>query len=127
MAWQKTISDQIKLKFGGPHPVSNLSQTFRFPAPEGKEGLERHGLNVSRLTSLYVAWLRLTHKTEMLGEAVLGIAWCCQPHWMGNGQHPNLKMDMMNDGVLGVEVIIENNTMQLQQNFAENIFKYIFC
>ena len=67
------MSDQIKLKFGGPHPVSDLSQTFRFLAPEGMEGLGRHGLNVSRLTSLYVAWLRLTHKTEMLREAVLGI------------------------------------------------------
>ena len=32
-----------------PRPVSNLSQTFRFPAPDGKEGIERHGLNVSSL------------------------------------------------------------------------------
>ena len=78
-----------------PSPVSNLSQTFRSPAPEGKEGWGRHGLNVSRLISVIVAWLGLTHKTEILGEPVFGIAWCCQSHWMGHGQQPNLKMDMM--------------------------------
>ena len=37
----------------------------------------------------------LTHKTEMLGEPVFGVAWCYQPHCMGHGQHPNLKMDLM--------------------------------
>ena len=30
-----------------PHPVSNLSQTYRTPALEGEEGLERHGPNVT--------------------------------------------------------------------------------
>ena len=78
-----------------PFPVSNLAQTFRIPAPEGKEGLERHGLNTSRLISVIVAWPGLTHKAEMLGEPVFGVAWCCQCHWMGQGRHPNLKMDMM--------------------------------
>ena len=78
-----------------PRPVSNLSQTCRFPAPEGKEGIERQDLNVSRLISLIAAWLGWTHKTEMLGEPEFSVASCCQPHWMGQGQHPNIKMDMM--------------------------------
>ena len=52
---------------------------------------ERHCLNVSRPISVIVAWLGLTHKTEMFREPVFGVAWCCQPQ-MG---HPNLKMDMM--------------------------------
>ena len=30
-------------------------------------------------TSMNVAWLALTRKTEKLGEPVLGIAWCCHP------------------------------------------------
>ena len=34
-----------------PSPVSYLPQTYHFPVPEGKEGLERHGVNVSRLVS----------------------------------------------------------------------------
>ena len=50
-------------------PVSNLSQIFRFPLPEGKEGPERHGLNVSRLTSVIVAWLGLIHKTDRCSES----------------------------------------------------------
>ena len=25
-------------------------------------------------------------------EPVFDIAWCCQPHWMGHGQHRSLKM-----------------------------------
>ena len=54
-----------------------------------------HGLNLSRLMSVIVAWLGLIHKTEMHGEPVFGVAWCCQPHWMGHGPHPNLKMDVM--------------------------------
>ena len=24
---------------------------------------------------------------KMHGETVFGLAWCCQPHWMGHGQH----------------------------------------
>ena len=82
-----------------PLPVSNLSQTYcflPFLAPEGKEGLEWHGLNASRLISENVGWLlALTHKTKTLVESVFRIGWCCQPHWMVHGQHPNLKMDMM--------------------------------
>ena len=39
----------------GPRPVSNLSQTFRFPALERKEGSRRHGLNVWRLLSISLA------------------------------------------------------------------------
>ena len=69
-----------------PHSVSNLSHTHRFL---------RHGLNVSRLISVNVACLALTRNAEMHGESVFDIAWCCQPHWMGHGQHHNLKMDMM--------------------------------
>ena len=74
-----------------PRPVSNLSQIYRFPAPEGKVGLERHGLNMSVLISGYVACLALTYKTEMHGELVLDIVWCCQSHSMGHGERPNLK------------------------------------
>ena len=36
-----------------PRPVWQLLQTFRFPALEGKESLERHGLNVSRMISTW--------------------------------------------------------------------------
>ena len=39
----------------------------------------------------WLAWLASTCKTEMLGELVFDIAWCCQPHWMGHGEHLNLK------------------------------------
>ena len=46
---------------------------------------------------LYVAWLALTHKAEMLGQAVFGIAWCSQHYWVGHGQHPN-KNDNDDDG-----------------------------
>ena len=66
--------------------VTNLP----LPGPRGKEELERHGLNVSKLISRNVAC-----KTETHGELVFDIAWCCQPHWMGHGKYPNLKMDMM--------------------------------
>ena len=38
-----------------PCPLSNLSQTFRFPALERKEGPEKLGLNVWRLMSKSVA------------------------------------------------------------------------
>ena len=31
-------------------------------------------------------------------EPVFDIAWCCQPHRMGYGQHLNLNMDMKMDG-----------------------------
>ena len=33
-------------------------------------------------------------KTEMHGEPVFDLSWCCQPHRMGHGQHLKLKMDM---------------------------------
>ena len=35
-----------------PHPVIKSVTDLPFPGPEGKEGLERHGLNVSRLISI---------------------------------------------------------------------------
>ena len=59
--------------------LSNLSQTYRFRAPECKEDLERHGLNVSRLISVNKAWTALTCKTETLGQPVFRIACRCQP------------------------------------------------
>ena len=80
--------------YSGPRPVSNLPQTFLFPALKGKDDLGRHGVNVCRLTARSVAWLVLTHKTEMHGELGFGIAWCCQPHRKWHGHHLNLKMDM---------------------------------
>ena len=40
------------------HIVYVVSQTFRIWAPEGKEGIERHGLNVARLISvLWPDWV----------------------------------------------------------------------
>ena len=80
----------VTVMYSVPRLVSNLLKTYRFPAPEGKEELERHDLNVSRLISRNVAC-----KTEAHGELVFDIAWCCQPHWMGHVQYPNLKMDVM--------------------------------
>ena len=81
----------------------NLLQTFRIPALEYNEGLERCGLNVRRLMSVSVAWLALTPVTNMHGEPVFDIAWCCQPDGMGHGQHLNQKwiwMDGWIDGLL---------------------------
>ena len=43
-------------------PVSNLSPIYRFLAPEGEEGLQRHGLKVQRLMSANVAWLLLSRQ-----------------------------------------------------------------
>ena len=79
------------LRFWRLSPVSNLSQTFHFSALESKGGLGKHGLNVWRPMSVRVAYLALTHWTEMHGEPVCNIACCCQPHKMGHGQHFNLK------------------------------------
>ena len=73
------------------HPSSHLAQTEQFTTPEGQWGQERHGQNVSRML-VNVACLALTRKTEAHGDAMLDVAWC-QPHRMGHGQHPNLKMD----------------------------------
>ena len=43
------------------------------------------------MISVNVAWLALTRKTEMFGELVFCVAWCCQPYRMGHGQKSNLK------------------------------------
>ena len=77
------------------HVLYQICHRLTAPWPQRGKGSERHGLNVSRLISVNLAWLALTHKTEMFGEPVCGIAWYCQPDWMGHGQHPNLKMDMI--------------------------------
>ena len=97
-------SDSMAM-YSRPHPVSILSQTFQFPALESKEGLG-HDLIVWSLMSMTVAWLALTHKTEMHGEPVFDIAWRCQPHRMGHGQGRNLKMDM--DGWMDREIYKKN-------------------
>ena len=47
------------------------------------------------LMSICVAQLTLTYLTETHGELVFDIAWCCQPHRMGHGQYPNLKLIWM--------------------------------
>ena len=112
--------------YSRPRPVSNLSQTLWFPALESKEGLGRYGRNVVRLMSVIVAWLALTHKTEMHGEMVFVIAWCCQPYRMGHGQHLNPKMDMDGSPGGGIEKI---NTLRPRQNgrrFADDTFKCFF-
>ena len=76
------------LRFQRLSPVSNLSQTFRFPALESKGGLGKHGL-----MSVSVALLALTHWTEMQGESMFNVVCCCQPiEWdTENGEHFNLK------------------------------------
>ena len=76
-----------------PCPVSDLSHTLWFLALEGKDGLERRGLNVWNLMSEIVAWPVLTRKAEMHGERVFNIACCCQRE-KGRRQYPNLKMDI---------------------------------
>ena len=35
--------------------------------------------------------------SKILGEPEFCVAWCCQPLWMGHRQHPNLKMEILND------------------------------
>ena len=75
-----------------PRPVSNLSQTFWFPAQESMGGLGGCGLNVWRLMSVTVAWMALTHRTEISWEPVFDIVCSCRPHRMG--QNLNLKMGM---------------------------------
>ena len=54
---------------------------------------KRRGLNMWRTISVYVAWLALTGRTDMHGEPLFDVVWCCQHRWMGHGQHPNLKME----------------------------------
>ena len=87
--------------------LSNLSQTFHFPALESKEGLGKHGLNVWRPMSVSMAKLAFTHCTEMHGEPVFNIACCCQPHRMGHGQHFNLRMDLDGWMVIGIYDFID--------------------
>ena len=41
-----------------------------------------------------VPCLALTLKIETHGGPVFVVAWCCQPHRMGQGQHHNLEIDM---------------------------------
>ena len=40
------------VSFNGPRPVSNLSQTFHYPAPERKEGLISHDIDTCGLASI---------------------------------------------------------------------------
>ena len=40
-------------------------------------------------------------------EPVFNIAWCCQPHRMGHGQHFNLKMDLDGWMVIGIYDFID--------------------
>ena len=67
-----------------------------------------------------VACLVLSCQTEMHGGPVFNVAWCCQPHWMGQRQHPTLKMDM--DGWIDEACTKSFNDW----HFAGDIFKFIF-
>ena len=71
--------------------VVATTSEIEFQPPEDGEGQERHGPNVLRMMSENVAYLPLTSKRAMHRESVFDIAWCCQPHQMELGQHPNLK------------------------------------
>ena len=44
---------------------------------------------------LWHDWGWPTRQRCLPGEAVFGVAWYCQPHWMWHGQDSNLKLDMM--------------------------------
>ena len=56
-----------------PTPVYNLSYTYRFSVPQGKEGIEIHDLNASWLISGNVVWLALAHKTDAWRTDVMDI------------------------------------------------------
>ena len=92
------------LRFGRLSPVSNLSQTFHFPALESKEGLGKHGLNVGRPMSVWPSWHRPTVQRCMESPCS---ACCCQPHRMGHGQHFNLRMDLDGWMVIGIYDFID--------------------
>ena len=77
-----------------PLYVSSLSQSYWFPTLGNKEDLERCDPNLWRMMSVNVAHLALTHKAATYEGLVADIVWCCQPYRMGNGQHPNLNLDM---------------------------------
>ena len=64
-----------------------LHQICHRPVPDTRRqgGLERHGLNVSRLIPVSVVRLALTRRTETPGEPVYDEAWFCQPHSMVHG------------------------------------------
>ena len=47
------------------------------------------------MLSMHVACLALTRKTGTYREPVFDVAWSCQRHWIGHGQHPTFKMGMM--------------------------------
>ena len=48
---------------------------------------------IKGLHCMYVC-LALTRKTETYGGPLFDVAWCCQTHQIGHGQHPNVKLDM---------------------------------
>ena len=82
--------------YNGPHPVSKLSQTFRFPALERKEGPGKHGLK-SDVNEYGLAGVDSLDRDAW--RAGFDIARCCQPHGMRNGQQLNLRwMDGWMDG-----------------------------
>ena len=83
---------------------SNLSSITWKTSPIPHE-ISRGKMFYWRLVSISVALLALTHLTEMHGKLVFHIVWCCQLHWMGHGQHFNLKwiwMDWLMDGWMNV-------------------------
>ena len=47
------------------------------------------------MMSNHVACLALARKTETYGKPVFDVACSFQPYWMGHGQHPTFKIDMM--------------------------------
>ena len=62
-------SDGVDM-YSVPHPVSNLSQTYRSSTLESEDGPARCDPNVLRLMLDNVACLALTRKTETHGELV---------------------------------------------------------
>ena len=65
--------------------VAKWRKMFIFPL----KNLARKGLIV--LNKLLFVWI----PAVVYNPVVFIIIGYCQPHWMGRGQHPNLKMDMM--------------------------------
>ena len=71
----------------------------------------------------------------MLGELEFDIAWCCQPHWMGHGQHLNLKWVWMDGWMDGMACCLSSclvnysyvNSLVLENTWSKQLFNLPRC